>query len=438
MKPPKGYPTPLDRARLQGVLGKIVDLIEPHTEADPAGITFSVLATFGAMFGRGSFYRIEGNLHHPNLFVAQVGRTGDGRKDTGLSRARQLSTEIDAEWSELGRLSGLSSGEGLIYALRDGDGLEDPGVSDKRKIVIASELAAVLKVIERQGNTLSPILRDTWDGSTLRTLTRGGGGLIATDPHVSIVGNITDEELRRTLNATEVANGLANRFLWVCVRTSKLLPEGGGEFSWPHEIVGWLRESAARAQSLGELRRTAAAREAWSPIYFAHRRADRRGIFGSLTARGDAQMVRLGLLLAVLDQSDSIDVEHVLGAAELWRYAEDSVRFIFGEATGDDVADRIVQRLSEAGRAGLTTTDLINASGRHVSGERLRLALRTLAESGRVTSTLETTAGRPAERWRLRPCERSDVSELRAGNRGHTSLPSQALTGASIAVGGVQ
>ena len=35
------------------------------------------------------------------------------------------------------------------------------------------------------------------------------------------------EALVRLLDATESANGFANRFLWVCVRRSKCLPEGG-------------------------------------------------------------------------------------------------------------------------------------------------------------------------------------------------------------------
>ena len=41
------------------------------------------------------------------------------------------------------------------------------------------------------------------------------------------IGHITVEELRRNLTETETSNGFANRFLWCCVRRSKLLPEGG-------------------------------------------------------------------------------------------------------------------------------------------------------------------------------------------------------------------
>ena len=63
-------------------------------------------------------------------------------------------------------MSGLSSGEGLIWAVRDpgenGDGQSDSGVADKRRIVLDGEFASTLKVLGRQGNTLSPVIRNAW------------------------------------------------------------------------------------------------------------------------------------------------------------------------------------------------------------------------------------------------------------------------------------
>src|SRR4029453_2896452 len=119
--------------------------------------------------------------------------------------------------------SGLSSGEGLIWAVRDPiekqqpikEGgrvvdyqlvTEDAGVTDKRLLVIESELASTLKVMAREGNTLSPVMRQAWDGHDLRTLTKSSSAR-ATAPHISIIGHITRDELRRYLEATEAANG---------------------------------------------------------------------------------------------------------------------------------------------------------------------------------------------------------------------------------------
>ena len=91
--------------------------------------------------------------------------------------------------------------------------------------MVESEFVSALKVANRDGNTLSAVIRAAWDTGTLRTLTRNSP-LEAVGAHVSIIGHITSEELRRYLDATETANGFANRFMWLCVRRSKVLPEG--------------------------------------------------------------------------------------------------------------------------------------------------------------------------------------------------------------------
>src|SRR5262249_15576408 len=138
---------------------------------------------------------------------------------------------------------GLSSGEGLIWAVRDRiektEPLKDkgrvvgyqqvqvdPGVADKRLLCYEPEFASVLKVAGRAGNTLSNLVRQAWETGDLRSLVKNSPAQ-ATGAHVSIIGHVTAEELRRELSATEQANGFGNRFLWLLVQRSKALPEGG-------------------------------------------------------------------------------------------------------------------------------------------------------------------------------------------------------------------
>lgn len=100
--------------------------------------------------------------------------------------------------------SGASSGEGLIWAVRDpiernqpikerGRAIdyevvvEDAGVIDKRPVVIEGELASTLRVMSREGNTFSPVIRQAWDGADLRTVTKGSPAR-ASAPHISSSG----------------------------------------------------------------------------------------------------------------------------------------------------------------------------------------------------------------------------------------------------------
>jgi len=102
----------------------------------------------------------------------------------------------------------------------------DPGVTDKRLMLFESEFASVLKVLAREGNTLSAIIRQMHDTGDLRTMTKNSPAK-ATGAHISIIAHITSEELLRYFDSTEAANGFGNRFLFLCVRRSKCLPRGG-------------------------------------------------------------------------------------------------------------------------------------------------------------------------------------------------------------------
>ena len=113
------WPKPLAAAACHGIAGEIVRLIEPNTEADPATILFQFLAAVGNILGPDAYVRVEGDRHPPRLYVVQVGRTAKGRKGTSWGRVRELLEAVAADWIEDRVASGLSSGEGVIQAVRD-------------------------------------------------------------------------------------------------------------------------------------------------------------------------------------------------------------------------------------------------------------------------------------------------------------------------------
>ena len=70
----------------------------------------------------------------------------------------------------------------------------DP-VVDKRLWIMESEFANVLHQARRDGNTLSPALRDAWDGKSIKPATKTFR-IGATDPHIALSAAITPTELR--------------------------------------------------------------------------------------------------------------------------------------------------------------------------------------------------------------------------------------------------
>lgn len=410
------WPEPPTEEAFHGLAGRIVHAMEPHSEADPAALLISVVVAFGSACGRGPGFRAEGDFHATNLYVVVVGETAKGRKGTSWGQARRPFAEADPEWAGECLASGLTSGEGVIYHVRDsqskqvpvkekgkptGEFVEeilDEGVADKRLLVLESEFAQVLKVMGREGNTLSPVVRDLWDRGEVRTLSKNSP-LRATDALVSIIAHVTAEELRRGLTGTEVANGFANRFLFVCARRSKVLPEGGSLSDEElRPLADELRTALRFASVQRVLERDAEARALWAEVY-GELSEGRPGLLGAATSRAEAQVMRLAVLYALLDQSGKVRVEHLKAALALWDYCHRSAAYVFGTALGDPLADELLDRLRQAGRDGLTRTEIRDAFGRHANAAQVGRALELLRSRRLTYRERARTGGRPVERW---------------------------------------
>lgn len=392
---------------LYGLAGEIIEATDPHSEADPVAILLSCLSAFGNAAGRDAYLRVGPTKHYPKLFVVLVGTTSKGRKGTSWDFAKALMGAVDHDWAN--RIeNGLSSGEGLIYAVRDrvikedADGKEsvhDEGVPDKRLMVVESEFSSTLKVASREGNTLSPVLRAAWDDARLSSMTRNSP-LKSTKSHVSLLGHITRTELSRLLSDTDAENGFANRFLWAMVKRSKKLPFGG---EWHKQDVSHLirhvHSSLDFAKRAGEVIWGYSAKPLWEEAYDELSEGE-AGLLGSVTSRSEAQTLRLALMYALMDGSRTIEEPHLRAALAVWRYCEDSARYAFGEATGDRVADRI-EILLEDYPSGLTSGQIRDAFGRNKSSARIRQSLDLLESLARVKRSKEATGGRPAEKWSL-------------------------------------
>ncbi len=279
-----------------------------------------------------------------------------------------------------------------------GEVVLDPGVADKRVLVVEEELAKVLKQSDRSGNILSEVLRSAWDGKTLASMTRAAP-LKATGAHVSINAHITKDELRKTLTGTDIANGFGNRFLWVCAKRSKLLPHGGNpDPEVMAELHDALADAVAFAATVGEVVRDADAEDMWTDVYGALDKSPRSGAVDSLLARDAPHIVRLSLIYAMLNKSAVVRVEHLEAAVAAWQYCEDSVQHLFGSSTGNPVADKIAAHL-QATPSGATRTEIRELIGARVPAEKIESALAVLQGMRLARPEQRATAGRSSESW---------------------------------------
>jgi hypothetical protein len=394
------WPAPPRDAALHGPAGEFVTRTAPHTESDPMALLIQFLVCFGAAAGRNIHYAVEATRHSLNEFVILVGPSGKGRKGSAWDHVEALLSELDRQFAERCVSSGLSSGEGLIYEVRDASG-SDSGAQDKRRLIIESEFAQVLKVLAREGNTLSPVVRNAWDGKPLQTIAKNAP-VRATGAHIAIIGHITKDELLRFVSGTELANGFVNRFLVVAVTRSQELPFGG---RLQGEQLARVRDTTLTALRFASLPRQLTfnphARERWIEVYGPLSRGE-EGLLGAATRRAEAHVVRLATIYATLDLSEQIALAHLEAALAVWRYSLDSARWIFGDTLGDPTADEI-WALAKDRPAGVTRSEVRDLFSRNKKAREIDRALTVLEEAGRLTRTSSADGrGRPAEIWQPR------------------------------------
>jgi hypothetical protein len=365
-----------------GLAGDFVRLVEPHTEADRVALLGNFLVGSGVLFGREAYAIADGRRHYPVEFLLVVGQTGAGRKGTASARTIPVMDQVEEGFSRR-VISGLSSGEGLIKGISPSQNEIILPDDVRRYLAFIPEFASVLAVMKREGNTMSPMLREIWDCSRLRVLTRKDP-LDVDNVNLSVIGHITPEELLNNLTVTDRANGFANRFLFTLVRRSKLLPEGGGDVN-VHPIVKRLSAAVVAARGRGPIRRDSEAKELWA-IEYARMTRSRDGLAGALCGRAEAHVLRLSLLYALLDCSETIRIEHLRAACAFWAYCERTVTHIFRGATGDPDGQKILNALCGGP---MTVTELRRLFANNRDGDWIQSKMTMLVRAGKAINTIK-------------------------------------------------
>jgi hypothetical protein len=411
----EGWPA-LNVAALHGIAGDVVRALEPNTEADPAALLIDFLASVGNIIGRGAYWEVEGDRHYAKIWPVLVGPSSTGRKGVAQGRVNRVIEKVDEDWTLYNMTTGLSSGEGVIHHTRDkverknkDDELEvvDNGVFDKRIFVEEPEFSQVLTLMERQGSILSGILRQAWDNRPLSTLTKNNSER-STGSHVTIVGHVTPDDIRKNLTGERAQGGVGNRFIYMLVRRSKSLPFGGKNDDLPPNLIEDLQSAIAAGKVERSLLLSEEVEDLWgigaAQMYaniYEDLTSERPGLYGMLVSRAAPNVIRLALIYAVLDQARAIEINHLIAALSLWEYSEASVYYLFAGRTGDALADEIVALLDIHSAEGCTTTDISDHFGRNVPSSRLQATLEALEEVGLIESEREKTGsrGRPTTRW---------------------------------------
>lgn len=363
-----------------GLTGEVIGLIEPHSESDVAAILINFLTFMGNVIGDKPYFMAQSKKSYAKIFSVIVGQSAKSRKGSSLGPLFYLFREIDPMWNDNRIKSGLSSGEGLINDIAMELEKEN---GDIRLLVIEEEFGTLLKVAKRNGNTITGHVRKAWDGEgSLSTLTKKP--LFVTKSHISILGQITHDELKMSIDEVDVFNGFFNRFIWLYVTRSKFLPEGGNLHNEDLSgVLNSLKECISFSQEVGEMKRDSEAKSYWAELYI-RLSGETPGIEGAITSRGENQIMRIAMIYALLDKSEVIKVVHIKAAEAIWNFSLESVRFLFNnnDTLRNSSTKKLLNELSQS--HSLTLTEISRLFNNNKTKKEISNLINELVSGGYV------------------------------------------------------
>jgi hypothetical protein len=146
-----------------------------------------------------------------------------------------------------------------------------------------------------------------------------------------------------------------------------------------------------QVQNYGLVTMSAEAMAQWEVIY-PEISQEHSGLAGSIINRAEAQTLRLALIYALLDGRNQIEERHLVAALALWRYAQESALYIFGDRATNPLEEKILEALKGGP---LAATELSAAFSRNLSKDRLRPVLQQLEAQQKISITRTKGTGRP-------------------------------------------
>jgi hypothetical protein len=392
---------------------------------------------FGNAVGGGPHTLIGPTPQPARLFVLIVGDAASARKGTAGDAIEDLMRRAEVEWHDERIHRGIQSAEALIRLV------DDRLSHDRRLLVVESEFGRLLATLANRGN-LSATIKDAFDGKPLHvTVKDERRTLKATRPHISLIGHVQPGVLAERLSDVELFSGFANRFLFVAVSRSQLLPDGGGvddavlagladrihdavDHAWDFALGKVDPISRELFNYFGMqpsvvLPRTDTFTARWRELYGEGSRVGplnqhAPGILGEVTARAATHVRRLAVTYALADRSTVLDVQHLDAAFAVWEYCRSSAAAIFGSITGNRDVDRVIKELHRATGHTMTRTEVSVLFHGHKSVRQLDAICDDLLDTGLVVHRRDSSGpGRPVDMYELAPGE--VAKEAKEGDR---------------------
>lgn len=373
----KKMPDAIGEDAYYGIAGRHLRNVEANSEAHPAGILGLFLSGFGSIVGMSAYMRVEDNLHYPMVNVIVTGQSSRSRKDTAMGRALRPLKAADPVWGTLRIKQGFSSGEAVAAYFERLYRTEQP----LRLFVTDTEFKTTLTICGREGNTLSEMYRHMFNGDALEVNVKKSKDVIWVPYSCGTsAGLITKTELQEVLKESEMASGFVNRYMTLLIhrvrkisRPAKvvdpvMMAERENIVRELQSVLAWIlsrsKDVDATDGSIGlKMSWGGEAGRMWDDFYSRLGDDD-----AEYLTRAEVFVMRLSMIYALLDRSDTIQPVHLRAALAVWKYAEESAHLVYGNPQPSSVV-KVLNRALVAGH--LKRGAVYNMFGKHGSSEWL-------------------------------------------------------------------
>ncbi len=346
-----GFPIPES-----GIIRDFVDLIGPMTESPDSTIAFGALIMLSAVAGWSRQIRWGENAEPVTLYGCICGKSAVGRKTTGMRSVENVTAEAygpgELRMESGGHISGRALIEAAVgsveifytkepkvtaldeeereaenaaladwHAKRD-DLLQNPPAT----VLVWDEFGKILNVDKDwQRDTRMELLRmyGGWHGG-IKTSGKEGLKMPKGKVQMGLLATMTDDDLRRGLNAAQVTDGLMGRIIFTPDGNRKpplsRPPMKGADYDLKKQaLISKLlrfREKCAGAPQDCYDNWTTEANKSWDAWYQSHYERD-TGLHALLFGRLQITGVKIATLLAMAEGIDFVDADHIALATSM-------------------------------------------------------------------------------------------------------------------------
>ncbi len=118
-----------------------------------------------------------------------------------------------------------------------------------------------------------------------------------------------------------------------------------------------------------------------------------------MTARAEAQLLRLSITYALLDGDSAIRSAHLQAAVAFWQFCDDSARYIFAGLGSGGREKTVLAALATGPKS---QGELHKELGGHVKADQLNKVLARLETNVIIQHSTQATGGRRAKIWALK------------------------------------